>query len=79
MLSATTGDQRLYDEIPDQAAVLVVVVAAVAQHHVRPAPGLTTLALDPTGRGRKRWTRRWMEAMNAFDIAFDGRLSAGRV
>ncbi len=40
---------------------------------------LTTLALDPTGRGRKRWTSRWKEAMNAFDIAFDGRLTAERV
>ena len=40
---------------------------------------LTTLALDPTGKGRKRWTSRWKEAMNAFDIAFDGRLSAERV
>ncbi len=40
---------------------------------------LTTLALGPTGKGRKRWTSRWKEAMNAFDIAFDGRLSAERV
>ncbi|GAU71481.1 transposase [Streptomyces sp. NBRC 110611] len=39
---------------------------------------LTTLALDPTGRGRKWWTRRWKEVMNAFDIAFDGQLSAER-
>ncbi|MFK0256163.1 hypothetical protein [Streptomyces sp. NPDC090445] len=40
---------------------------------------LTTLALDPTGKGRKRWTSRWKETMNAFDIAFDGRLSTERV
>jgi transposase-like protein len=39
---------------------------------------LTTMALDPTGRGRKRWTNRWKAALNAFDITFDGRLSAGR-
>ncbi|MDH6711493.1 putative transposase [Kitasatospora sp. MAA19] len=39
---------------------------------------LATLALDPTGRGRQRWSNRWMAALNAFDIAFDGRLSAGR-
>jgi putative transposase len=38
---------------------------------------LTTLALDPTGKGRARWSNRWKGAMNAFDIAFDGRLSAG--
>ncbi|MFE4476932.1 transposase, partial [Kitasatospora sp. NPDC056789] len=40
---------------------------------------LATLALDPTGRGRQRWSNRWLGALNAFDIAFDGRLSAGRV
>jgi transposase-like protein len=39
---------------------------------------LTTMALDPTGAGRKRWTNRWKAALNAFDITFDGRLSAGR-
>jgi transposase-like protein len=38
---------------------------------------LATLALDPTGRGRQRWSNRWMAALNAFDITFDGRLSAG--
>jgi putative transposase len=39
---------------------------------------LATMALDPTGAGRKRWTNRWKAALNAFDIAFDGRISAGR-
>jgi transposase-like protein len=39
---------------------------------------LTTLALDPTGKGRVRWSNRWKSAMNAFDIAFDGRLTAGQ-
>jgi transposase-like protein len=39
---------------------------------------LAIMSLDPTGRGRKRWTNRWKEALNAFDITFDGRLSAGR-
>jgi putative transposase len=39
---------------------------------------LTIVSLDPTGRGRRRWTNRWKAALNAFDIAFDGRLSAGR-
>ena len=39
---------------------------------------LALLSLDPTGRGRKRWTNRWKAALNAFDIAFDGRLTAGR-
>jgi transposase-like protein len=39
---------------------------------------LTTMALDPTGRGRIRWTNRWKAALNAFEITFEGRLSAGR-
>ena len=39
---------------------------------------LAITSLDPTGRGRQRWTNRWKAALNAFDITFDGRLSAGR-
>src|ERR1035438_5082449 len=39
---------------------------------------LTVISLDPTGRGRQRWSNRWKAALNAFDITFDGRLSAGR-
>ena len=39
---------------------------------------LAIVSLDPTGRGRKRWSNRWKEALNAFDITFDGRLSAAR-
>jgi putative transposase len=39
---------------------------------------LAIMSLDPTGRGRKRWTNRWKAALNAFEITFDGRLSAGR-
>jgi putative transposase len=39
---------------------------------------LAILSLDPTGKGRRRWTNRWKGALNAFEITFDGRLSAGR-
>ncbi|MFV2013710.1 hypothetical protein ACFHVG_28500 [Micromonospora sp. LOL_027] len=39
---------------------------------------LAVMSLDPTGQGRKRWATRWKSALNAFDITFDGRLSAGR-
>jgi transposase-like protein len=39
---------------------------------------LVITSMDPTGRGRKRWTNRWKAALNAFDITFDGRISAGR-
>jgi putative transposase len=38
---------------------------------------LAIMSLDPTGRGRQRWSNRWKAALNAFDITFDGRLSAG--
>jgi hypothetical protein len=33
---------------------------------------------EPTGQGHRRWTMRWKPALNAFDIAFEGRLSTGR-
>ncbi|MCX4831865.1 IS256 family transposase [Streptomyces sp. NBC_01016] len=39
---------------------------------------LAVMSLDPTGTGRKRWTMRWKAALQAFDITFDGRLTAGR-
>jgi|KBSMisStaDraftv2_1062788.scaffolds.fasta_scaffold252253_1 transposase-like protein len=39
---------------------------------------LVVISLDPTGRGRQRWSNRWKGALNAFDITFDGRLSTGR-
>ena len=35
---------------------------------------LVTRSLDPTGRGRTRWTMRWKPALNAFAITFEGRL-----
>jgi putative transposase len=39
---------------------------------------LAIMSLDPTGTGRRRWSNRWKKALNAFEITFDGRLSAGR-
>jgi putative transposase len=39
---------------------------------------LAIMSLDPTGKGRVRWSNRWKAPLNAFDITFDGRLSAGR-
>lgn len=39
---------------------------------------LAVMSLDPTGKGRKRWITRWKAALNAFEITFEGRLSAGR-
>lgn len=37
---------------------------------------LAIMSLDPTGTGRQRWSNRWKAALNAFEITFDGRLSA---
>jgi putative transposase len=39
---------------------------------------LALMSLDPTGTGRKRWSNRWKAALNAFEVTFDGRLSAAR-
>jgi putative transposase len=56
---------RARSHFPNEAAALKCVYLAI-------------MSLDPTGQGRKRWTMRWKPALNAFEIAFDGRLSAGR-
>ena len=37
---------------------------------------LALMSLDPSGRGRQRWTNRWKGALNAFTIAFPGRIIA---
>jgi transposase-like protein len=39
---------------------------------------LALMALDPKGTGRAKWSARWKRALNAFDLAFDGRLTATR-
>jgi putative transposase len=36
---------------------------------------LVTRSLDPTGQGRARWATRWKPALNAFAIAFEGRIN----
>ena len=35
---------------------------------------MALMSLDPTGVGRQRWSNRWKEALNAFTIAFPGRI-----
>ena len=35
---------------------------------------LTIRGLDPTGRGRQRWSNRWKPALNAFAVTFEGRI-----
>ena len=56
---------RARGHFPNEAAALKCVYLAV-------------MSLDPTGQGRRRWTIRWKPALNAFDMTFEGRLSAGR-
>ena len=36
---------------------------------------LVTRSLDPTGKGKARWAMRWKPALNAFAIAFEGRIT----
>jgi transposase-like protein len=36
---------------------------------------LALMSLDPTGKGRTRWTMRWKAPLNALQIAFEGRLA----
>lgn len=36
---------------------------------------LAIRSLDPTGRGRARWMIRWKPALNAFSLAFEGRIN----
>ncbi|MEW2477353.1 IS256 family transposase [Micromonospora gifhornensis] len=36
---------------------------------------MALMSLDPTGTGRRRWTMRWKAPLNAFQIAFEGRLT----
>ncbi|MFI6309934.1 IS256 family transposase [Nocardia fusca] len=50
---------------PTEAAALKCVYMAI-------------MSLDPTGSARQRWSNRWKAALNAFEITFDGRLSAAR-
>ena len=38
---------------------------------------LVTRSLDPTGKGRTRWSMRWKPALNAFAITFEGRIVQG--
>jgi len=35
---------------------------------------MAIMSLDPTGVGRQRWSNRWKGALNAFTIAFPGRI-----
>jgi putative transposase len=39
---------------------------------------LAIMSLDPTGKGRKRWVSRWKAPLNAFELAFPGRLTTSR-
>jgi transposase-like protein len=53
---------RARGHFPNEAAALKCVYLAV-------------MSLDPTGLGRRRWVIRWKPALNAFEMAFEGRLN----
>lgn len=77
VLDASAGDERLHTEAPDQAAVLVVVIAAVTEHDVGSAPGPAALA--PNGR---HGLKQWNELGNVIAVAAgqgDGERDAGGV
>jgi len=58
--SARSSQRTTYDQIEDPALKCLYLV---------------TRSLDPTGRGRARWTMRWKPVLNAFAITFAGRLT----
>ncbi|MFI9446161.1 IS256 family transposase [Streptomyces avermitilis] len=53
---------RARGHFPNEAAALKCVYMAL-------------MSLDPTGKGRKRWTMRWKAPLNAFQIALEARLT----
>ncbi|WKK27716.1 IS256 family transposase [Streptomyces olivoreticuli] len=53
---------RARGHFPSEAAALKCVYMAL-------------MSLDPTGKGQRRWTMRWKAPLNAFQIAFEGRLT----
>lgn len=53
---------RARGHFPNEAAALKCIYMAL-------------MSLDPTGKGRKRWTMRWKAPLNAFQIALEGRLT----
>lgn len=56
------GYVRARGHFPNEAAALKCIYMAL-------------MSLDPTGKGRKRWTMRWKAPLNAFQIAFEGCLT----
>lgn len=37
---------------------------------------MVLMSLDPMGKARKRWTRRWKAPLNTLQLAFEGRLTS---
>ncbi len=53
---------RARGHFPNEAAALKCIYMAL-------------MSLNPTGKGHKRWAMRWKAPLNAFQIAFEGRLT----
>lgn len=54
---------------PDTA----LMAAYIDEHAALKCMYLTVRSLDPTGKGRIRWSARWKPALNAFAITFADR------
>ncbi len=83
VLGAAAGDQRLHAEVPDETAILVVVVAAVSGNHIRAAPGSAALApalagnLIRAGHAAYRYSWRMPEGCQYPDQAAELGVSCG--
>lgn len=60
----STDDQRLHTEVTDEAAVLVVVIATVAPHHIGAAPGPASFAAH-----RRHGLEQWDQLGDAVAVA----------
>ncbi|MGW0548092.1 hypothetical protein [Streptomyces altiplanensis] len=76
---AVPVQEQAADEVQQIPAVIRVrEVPAAAEAREKILQAIAAEASAITGKDRARWTMRWKTALNAFDITFDGRLSAAR-
>ncbi len=78
VLGAAAGDQRFHAEVPDETAVLGVIVAAVGQQHVRPASGPAASASHRRHSVQERIS--WVRSLRLppVRVAAEGEWDAGR-
>ena len=72
LLQAKSNLQRILVNIPltdDEQAAIEDGQAALKCVY------MAIMSTDPTGKGRQRWMNRWKAPLNAFELAFPGRLT----